>query len=238
MSVISSPTHLLLQAELQARLGSDAAVVCTGVDGDPKTLWPEERGAIARAVPKRQREFAAGRSAARTAMQRLNWPASAIPAHSDRSPDWPPGLVGSIAHSADTCIAVVGCRNPWASIGIDIEPDQGIDESLWGIICTPDELRELDAKGHRHMAVLVKRAFVAKEAFYKWHYPQHRIVLDFTDVSITWESNGSGFKVVSTSLDKQDSIAAGCGKVFSMCGSVVACVFSWENLNAVAVPQP
>ncbi len=221
--------HQRLQAELQAWLGPEVAVVCTGVDGDPESLWPEEREAIARAVPKRQREFAAGRSAARTAMRRLNWLATAIPAHSDRSPCWPAGLVGSIAHSADTCVAVVGRQDAWVSIGIDIEPDRGIDESLWGIICTPDEQRQLGEQGPESRASLVTRVFVAKEAFYKWHYPQHRTLLDFNDVSVKWGRKGSGFEVVPVSRNMHDSVARGRGALFSLCGCVVACFSSWVD---------
>ena len=218
--------HQRLQAELQAWLGPEVAVVCTGVDGDPESLWPEEREAIARAVPKRQREFAAGRSAARTAMRRLNWLATAIPAHSDRSPCWPAGLVGSIAHSADTCVAVVGRQDAWVSIGIDIEPDRGIDESLWGIICTPDEQRQLEGQSPAKRASFVTKVFVAKEAFYKWHYPQYRTLLDFTDVSVKLEPNESGFLAVLRRCSAHECVVPGRGQLFTLGGCVVACFFS------------
>lgn len=226
MAVLNPSLHQHLQADLQERLGPDAAVVCTGVDGDPETLWSEERAAIARAVPKRQREFAAGRSAARSAMQRLNWRATSIPSHADRSPCWPEGLVGSIAHTADTCIAVVGRRNPWVSIGIDIEPDRGIDESLWGIICTSDELQQQDELAPASKAALVTRVFVAKEAFYKWHYPQHRSLLDFRDVSVSWDSSGSGFDVAAHPVAKHPGVGQWRGQLFTLGGNVVACFTS------------
>lgn len=221
MAVIALSSHQRLQADLQACLGPDVAVVCTGLDGDPETLWPEERAAISRAVPKRQREFAAGRRAARAAMQRLNWPAVSIPAHSDRSPCWPEGLVGSIAHSADTCVAVVGRQALWESIGIDIEPDRGIEEPLWGIICAPDELRQLGERDPTSLASLMTRVFVAKEAFYKWHYPQHQVFLDFHDVSVRWASNGSGFEVVSGATAGCERVFQGNGQILHLGGNVV-----------------
>lgn len=227
MAVLNPSLHQHLQADLQERLGPDAAVVCTGVDGDPETLWSEERAVIARAVPKRQREFAAGRSAARSAMQRLNWRATSIPSHADRSPCWPEGLVGSIAHTADTCIAVVGRRNPWVSIGIDIEPDRGIDESLWGIICTSDELQQLDELASASKALLVTRVFVAKEAFYKWHYPQHRTFLDFQDFSVKLEPNGPDFEIIPQPFCRDERLLGpGRGQVFVVGGYVAACMAS------------
>lgn len=221
MAITDLSSHERLQADLQALLGPEVAVVCTGVDGDPETLWPEERAAITRAVSKRQREFAAGRSAARSAMRQLNWPVTAIPVQLDRSPCWPQGLVGSIAHSADTCVAVVGRRDSWVSLGIDIEPDRGIEEPLWEIICTPDELRKMGERESSRLASLVTRVFVAKEAFYKWHYPQHRAFLDFLDVSVRWESNGSGFVVVSGATAECDSVFPGRGEILNPDGHVV-----------------
>jgi enterobactin synthetase component D len=222
-------SHERVQAELQARLGPEVAVVCTGVDGDPDALWPEEKAAIARAVPKRQREFAAGRQAARAAMQRLGWPASAIDCQPDRSPLWPRGLVGSIAHTSNTCLAVVGRKNPWLSIGIDIEPDQGIEEPLWEIICTTGELHQVNEVEPAKRASLVTKVFVAKEAFYKWHFPQYGSILDFQEVSVNWESNESDFEIVSNPLCRNGTLGQGRGEIFVLGGCVTACVVSRTN---------
>jgi enterobactin synthetase component D len=218
--------HPSLESELQAWLGSGVAVVCTGVNGDPAGLWPEEIDAVARAVPRRRCEFAAGRSAARAAMQRLGRPAVAIPAQADRSPRWPDGLVGSIAHCADVCVAVVGWRTEWESIGVDIEPDRGIDEPLWNIICTADEQRRLEAPGSLGKAARVTRVFCAKEAFYKWHYPLHQTFLDFHEVSVNWGSDGSGFQVVAGASRAPRRADPGRGHLFSRGGHVLACYAS------------
>lgn len=226
MVLVTPLLHQGIEAELQARLGPEAAVVCTGVDGDLECLWPEETVAVARAVLRRQREFAASRQAARVAMQRLGWPAVALPAHADRSPGWPDGLVGSISHTADTCLAVVGRKGSWTSIGIDLEPDQGIDEALWGIICRPQELRQLRALAPGQEGASATRVFVAKEAFYKWHFPQHRTFLDFNEVSVVWAPDGSSFEVAVHTLDGVESTAQGRGQLFTLGGQVVACFTS------------
>ena len=106
-----------LHQELARELGPGVGMACTDVDGDPRELWPQEREAVLKAIPRRQREFAAGRAAAREALTQLGWPAQAIPSAPDRSPVWPEGLVGSIAHTHSTCVAVAGRRSEERRVG-------------------------------------------------------------------------------------------------------------------------
>lgn len=218
---VSTP-YQTLENELQSRLGPELAVVCTGVDGDPDGLWPEELSTVAHAVSRRRREFAAGRHAARVAMQRLGRPARAIPADADRSPRWPTGLVGTIAHTATICVAVVGTEDRWKAIGVDIEPDIGIDETLWDTICTPGERRQLSEHAPAARAMLATRVFVAKEAFYKWHYPQERTMLDFLDVSVSWSACGSDFEVSPHGMQTHERVRVCSGRLFALSGHVVA----------------
>jgi enterobactin synthetase component D len=218
--------HQGIQAHLQACLGTGLFAVCSGVNGATDSLWPDERTAVARAVPKRQREFAAGRAAARQAIRRLIGKEVSIPTHADRSPCWPAGIVGSIAHSGDVCLAVVGFQSRWRSIGIDVEDEQGIDEALWGIICTPDELNDVKREPPLLQARLVKRLFVAKEAFYKWYFPQWKSILDFHDVEVRWRNDRSAFDVdINRSVPQHDQFPTE-GKVLNSHGHLIACFLS------------
>lgn len=166
-------------------LGQDAAVACLSTsDGDTSTLLPSESKAVSTAVAYRQREFAAGRTAARAAMRRLGRDEEAIPANPDRSPCWPPGLVGSISHCRTTCVAVVALDRSWLSVGVDVEHDQGMPCELWGSICGPDELRRVRQIPAANQGRWVTRVFCAKEAYYKWVYPRIQTILDFHDVVI------------------------------------------------------
>ncbi|MEO9111197.1 MAG: hypothetical protein ABI387_00960, partial [Lacunisphaera sp.] len=88
---------------------------------DPSvTLPPIPLAGVERAVEKRQREFAAGRLAAKVALEKLDAvagevalapgatiTATAIPIGADRSPTWPPGIAGSITHTAEVAACVV-----------------------------------------------------------------------------------------------------------------------------------
>ena len=89
-------SHPLSDA-LAALLGPDAGVGYAAIEGT-HGLLPEEAPAIARAIPKRQAEFAAGRRAARAALTTLGHPAQAIPVGDRRAPIWPQGTVGAITH--------------------------------------------------------------------------------------------------------------------------------------------
>lgn len=179
--------------------GTHTALVCTGVDGDPDQLWPGEMSAVSRAVPRRQREFAAGREAARAGMRILGLSECAVPARADRSPVWPDGLAGSISHSPTRCVVVLIPTVHAASIGIDVEEDQGIEAALWSTICLPEELTSMAEQGLQDMARLVTRLFSAKEAYFKWQYPLTGEMLDFKDVSIRFSPDRATFEALRTS---------------------------------------
>jgi 4'-phosphopantetheinyl transferase EntD len=146
-------------------------------------LWPEEADAIAHAIPKRRTEFAAGRSAARTALAELGREPCAIPQGPDRAPLWPAGLTGSIAHCDNCCIAAVADGAHLRSLGIDIEPATQLASDLTAIICTKQELDWLDR--HPDAGLAAKMIFSAKEAVYKAQYPLTRQIIGFDAVSLT-----------------------------------------------------
>lgn len=179
----------LLELRLRALAGPHAAVACRRTaSGDVQALAPQERVAVQQAVASRQIEFAAGRQAARDAMRRLGRPALPVPVNPDRSPHWPAGLVGSISHCRDACVAVVAPADRCQSVGVDVEPHQGIPSDLWPTICTPAELQRVSEMPEAVRARWVTRVFCAKEAYYKWVYPRLQCLLDFQDVEIGWAS--------------------------------------------------
>lgn len=174
-----------LRQQLADVFGPDIGVACRGVDGDPQALWPQERPAVRQAIPRRQREFAAGREAAREAMARIGWSPMAIPAGPDRAPIWPGGLVGSITHTDQICVAVVGKLAQVHAIGVDIEQARPLHADLWPTICTTEEMHTVASLPPSERGLHVTRLFCIKEAFYKWQYPQTLRMLEFNDVQVT-----------------------------------------------------
>jgi 4'-phosphopantetheinyl transferase EntD len=170
----------LVEARLRSLFPAGVAVAAQPiVPATTDALWPEERLAIAGAVPGRLAEFVAGRSAARRVLHALGLPAQALPMAPDRAPVWPPGIFGSIAHAAGFAVAVARLGGP---LGVDIEADDEIAPDLWDIICGPDELIRL---GSQRIGHLVRRVFCAKEAVFKAQAPEARALFGHETLSVT-----------------------------------------------------
>jgi len=178
---------------LQQRFGPDVLCDAVALDGEAEPLWPAERAAVAQAVPRRQREFAAGRACARRLLERLGLPPAAVPANADRSPIWPAGAIGSIAHDASICVVAVAKAGPLLSLGVDVEPDAPLEDELWPTVCSPRELAALLRRPGPERGAAARLVFSAKESVYKCLHPLLRIPLRFHDVELELASDG-GFR--------------------------------------------
>jgi 4'-phosphopantetheinyl transferase EntD len=142
-------------------------VTWSAPSGSVAALFPQERAAVAGAVPQRQREFAAGRGCARAALARFGAHGVVLPVGPDRAPLWPAGFVGSISHSRRLCVAAVARNAAVASIGIDVEDETRLEPELWDWICTDGERRWLRRQPFEHRGRAACVLFSAKEATYK-----------------------------------------------------------------------
>lgn len=169
--------------------GAVAAVLLE--PGELAALLPEEALCMKRAVPKRMREFAAGRQCAHRVLAELGITEFAVLMAADRQPLWPPSIVGSITHTHEYCAAVAAERSRLLALGIDAELADSVAEELWPTICRESELMALQrlATGERARAATL--VFSAKEAFHKCQYPLTGEWLGFEDVSIDLEMLGS-----------------------------------------------
>ena len=141
------------------------------------------------AVPRRLREFAAGRAAARVALAGIGVTARAIPRGADRAPIWPGEVVGSISHSATQCLAVAMPAGLCRGIGLDLEPALPLEPELWETILRPEERQGMTG-------AQAKMIFSAKEAAFKAQYPVSRAMFGFDAMRI--EVNGPRFAAVFT----------------------------------------
>jgi 4'-phosphopantetheinyl transferase EntD len=170
-------------------------------EGDPRAIgpaasvWPEEREAVRRAVPKRQNEYFATRHLARLALAELTVPAGPILNHEDRSPRWPPGVLGSLTHTDVWCgVAVAKSEQTLRSVGIDMERLGSVSPEVAARIFSQWELSH--AKGG-DLAI----RFSAKEAFYKAIYPFVGRYVGFGEVEIELLTAGEfSVRVVSEAL--------------------------------------
>ncbi|MEO0911427.1 MAG: 4'-phosphopantetheinyl transferase superfamily protein [Pseudomonadota bacterium] len=163
---------------------------------DPGGLMPEEAAAISRAAPKRKREFAAGRLAARRAMAALGHANEPLPMASDRTPVWPEGLVGGISHTDRICLAVAARRESVAALGIDVEGATALSQDLWDTVLTPSDQSLLRSFPRSERGLMAKIIFSAKECTYKCQYAISRKLFGFDQVDITLDIEGKRFWAV------------------------------------------
>jgi enterobactin synthetase component D len=128
--------------------------------------YPE---ALAAAILSRQYEYLAGRASAADALRRAGCTALAdlVPGPG-RAPSWPPGYIGSIAHSRGEAWAAAASTQVLQGIGIDVEHVIGAEAAsdLAASVLTPDESRAAACAPY-DFATYVTLLFSAKEALYK-----------------------------------------------------------------------
>jgi len=156
----------------------------------PETLHAEEARYVARAVPKRVAEFAAGRACARRALGELAITEFPLRVGADREPLWPAGITGSITHTAGFCGVVVARTTVVRSLGIDAERSSAVHRRLWRQIATGEELRWLEGLPAPRAPIMASVVFSAKESFFKCQFPLTREWLNFADVTVHIERRG------------------------------------------------
>lgn len=153
-------------------------------DGDPALLTERERQVTERFVPKRLKEFAAGRACARLALAELGIEGFSLLPAPDRQAVWPATVAGSITHTDGYCAVAVAHRTQARGLGIDSEVVTAVHEELWPRICAPSELAWLQERAPRQRLPWAALVFAAKECFYKCQYPVTLEWLDFSAVEI------------------------------------------------------
>lgn len=166
-------------------------------------LFPEEESAVARAIERRRRQYAATRHLARQLFQRFGLPPAPVLNHADRSPIWPTGFVGSITHTDHWCGVALAPASRVGSLGIDAEARRPLRRELLEHILTSDELDGMASRGLEPEA-LGALWFSAKESVYKCAFPQVRRYVGFAEVAldVDFEAKTFAARPVSTELER------------------------------------
>jgi 4'-phosphopantetheinyl transferase EntD len=158
-------------------------------------LFAEEAAYVARAVDKRKREFALGRTCARRALAALGIEAQPLVANPDRSVRWPREAWGSVTHTEGFCAAVAALRSDLRGIGIDAEMRGRVQEKLWSHVASEREIAWFRSAGtEREAAERATLLFSAKEAFYKAQFCVSATFVGFHEVELVFDRQG-GFEV-------------------------------------------
>ncbi len=179
---------------LEEILPPQVAAVETFGDVLDIVLFPEEEAAIGRAADKRRREFTTARACARTALARLGVPAVPIVPGLRGSPQWPPGVVGSMTHCAGYRASAVALAADVRTLGVDAEPDHSLPTGVLDAIATADERDGLCALASTAPEPSWDRLlFSAKESVYKAWFPLTRRWLGFEEAVITIDPTDGTF---------------------------------------------
>ncbi|MFJ1968357.1 4'-phosphopantetheinyl transferase [Streptomyces sp. NPDC087903] len=181
--------------------GSVVTVEAHGDEGPQDDfLYPQEAAVVAQAVPKRRREFAAVRSCARQAMDKLGVPPQPVLPGERGAPRWPAGLAGSMTHCDGYRAAALVRATDLASLGIDAEPHLPLPDGVLPTVSLPEEEDRLGRLTREHPHVHWDRLlFSAKESVYKAWFPLTGLWLEFTEADIEvfvtpGERPGGGFR--------------------------------------------
>lgn len=139
---------------------------------------------LCKAVYKRKVEYVVGRYCAQQALSLMGVEGS-VGRYSDRSPKWPPYLIGSITHTHYFNMAAVGLSRDYMGIGIDSEmmiPSIEIG-SLAEQFITTEEYNLATIYGFTD-EVWLYIVFSAKESIYKSLYPNIKRYFEFFDFKI------------------------------------------------------
>lgn len=148
-------------------------------------ILAEEREIVAQAIGKRRLEFAGGRAAARSALERLGVVGAPILRGPSREPRWPAGFVGSISHARDLSGAAVVAGAYARGLGLDIEVHREMSEGVVEMICRPEEREALAAAGWIDAAGGPRVVFGAKECVHKATFPVTGVTLGFSEVVLS-----------------------------------------------------
>lgn len=159
-------------------------------DGQDIPLHSLEAVHVARAAPKRQRDFALGRFCAHRALAQMDRDVAAIPIGDAGAPIWPAGIVGSITHTSGYAAAMVASREMFQAIGIDAERIGGVTEALMPRLFGETEQEWLMAQDAQARPTALTIFFSAKEAFFKAFAGRMANRLSFQDIHVAMQDGG------------------------------------------------
>ena len=180
---------------IEAILPPQVSVAEAREDDAAAPLFPEEEEIVARAVERRRREFATGRSCARRALAGLGVEPSPILPGPLGEPKWPAGIVGSITHCEGYRAAAAARGSDLIALGIDAEPHAPLPPGLLGDVAAPAEAAALaELSRGRPEAHWDRLLFSAKESAFKAWYPLAGLPLDFLQARVAFDPAQESFK--------------------------------------------
>jgi 4'-phosphopantetheinyl transferase EntD len=176
---------MVVLPELQQLLEPGVCCFASAIPVVAAELYAVERHAARSFSDRRVAEFAAGRHCAHRALMQLGVNGAAVPVRQDRSPVWPPDIVGSISHSRTCAVAIAAhATENLLSLGVDVEETEPIEEELMEQIGTQSEYTLLRGAGCVSHELVSRLLFSLKEASFKCLYQWSGAFPDFADLRL------------------------------------------------------
>lgn len=176
------PESIVLEESAPERFGDDL-----------RELTEAEAALMAKAVPKRRREYTAGRVLARRAAAKLGLGPIEVLPREDRAPAWPTGVVGSITHTRGHVAVALARADAFRGVGLDVEQAEPLKLRLWDTICTDEDRAMLARHDEPERSRLAKIVFSAKEAAYKAQFAITEQFLGFSAMHIDLDVENARF---------------------------------------------
>jgi 4'-phosphopantetheinyl transferase EntD len=93
-------------------------------------------------------------------------------------PQWPDGVLGSLAHTNTFAAACTATRGELSGLGIDVEGRQPLDESTASLVASPRERARFPSSEG------ALQIFAIKEATFKACFPNDRRFLEFDQIEV------------------------------------------------------
>jgi len=198
LSNITSKINLLLADDCYLKTGK--------ILNYQTPLSPVELKIIEDSSLSRMKEFRAGRSISKEAAAFLGIEIASIPKDNNGCPLWPSTVVGSISHKAGFCGAMLGHRNAYSSIGLDIELVEHLNKDVWSVFASTQEIDQASSCA-MDTGLFANLIFSAKEAFFKCLYPlYHPDNPSLSDINVTAELVSQSHIQTSTVIDNKKLI--------------------------------
>lgn len=131
----------------------------------------DEANCIADSTPRRRAQFVAGRDAARQVMIALGRSACSVGCGDGGEPLFPADLRGSISHTRELAIALIGEASEYCSVGVDIDDSRPLGEAAASGVTWKSEVALIQQVMNLAAASEAQNfALSAKEAIFKCQY--------------------------------------------------------------------
>ena len=176
-----------LQAVLQNLFPAGVSLSYSARCPAAASLLPDEQIYTQGMVDNRRIEFTHGRHCARQAMRKLGVPPTPIHKLNDRSPAWPAGITGTIAHTGEHAAAAVARSREFVALGLDLEHTGPLEAETAKLIVRPDETAD---------GTHAKLLFSIKESIYKCIHPVVQTYVDFQEMEVDFSGPPGTFRAI------------------------------------------